>query len=121
MTEPPTNPLLRPLRHAQLREKEKMDKYEDILKKQNIAFSPFVLESTGGWGASTRLILNLLKEQFKQRCHNFPVGITMNKFVKDVSFAHRRALVNAVVRTCRTKPDSLLRTPDFNNCNIEMY
>jgi len=93
------DPRLQTLAAARLSEKRKHDKYDADCKKKGVVFDPFVLELTGGWGASTKTFLKWLREEVERKTPG-TAGAVLGRFTKDVACLHRKAVVGRLMESC---------------------
>jgi len=81
-----------PLAAASQRENQKIAKHEEACRKNQITFLPYVVETTGGFGKSTRVVEDLLLEYYSRfpKDHTDPEELIRSRFRKDVTFALRK-------------------------------
>ena len=93
------DPRLQTLTAARQTEKRKHDKYDADCKRKGVVFDPFVLELTGGWGASTKTFLKWLREEVERKTPG-AAGAVLGRFTKDIACLHRKAVVGCLMESC---------------------
>jgi hypothetical protein len=82
----------RPLRHAEVREKEKDHKYKKICADNGITFHPYVKQNTGGSGASTKFLDAIMKKQWRL-LPNINADARLRTWKQHLACLHRKAFI----------------------------